>query len=107
VGNHVIAQADIARVAVLAPVAGQAAVGVVREDNREHSLAAVLHFLSISANHHVLLHDSCAGELQARRALDIDEARAATGVRFQAIDVAKTGDIEPVVLQDFDQWRRR
>jgi hypothetical protein len=103
VGDDIIAEANIAGVAVFAAVAGQATVAVVGQDDRKDGFAALDHFFSFGADHHIVLDDGGAGELESGRALDIDETGAAAGVRFEAIDVAEVGDVNPVVFEHFDE----
>ena len=104
VGDDIVAQADVAGVAVLAAVAGEAAVAVVREDDRNDRLAGFLHLVGLGVDDHAVLHDArCSESWSAGRALDVDEAGAAARVGFQPVDVAEAGDVEAVVLEDFDE----
>jgi hypothetical protein len=108
-GHHVIAEADIARVAMFASMTGKAAVAVVRKNDREDGLAAFLHLIRLCPHDHVVLHDCGTRQLKARRPLDIDEARAAACVRLETVDIAEARNVNPVVLEYFHQgcarWR--
>ncbi len=103
--HRVVAQADVAGLAVHAAVAGEAAVGVVGVDDREHRLAGIEHRAGVGADDHALGDAAGAGELQAARAFDLDQAGAAAGVGLQAVDVAEVGDEDAVLLDDLDQRR--
>ena len=106
VRHHVVAQADLARLAVDAAVAGEAAVGVVRHDQRHHLLARALDLGLLGIDDHAVVRDGGARELQRARAsaLDLDDAGAAAGVRLEAVDVAEVRDANALLLDHFDEW---
>ncbi len=105
VRDDVVAQADVAGHALHAAVAGEAAVGVVGVDDRQHLLARFLDRLRLGVDDHAVGDARRARELQAARALDLDEAGAAAGVRRQAVDVAEVGDPDAVLLDHLDERR--
>ena len=104
VGHAVVAEAGVAGLALDDAVAGQAAVGVVRKDQREHGLARGVQLRRLRADDHLVAgHLGRAGELEAAHAVDLDDAGAAAGVGRQAIDVAEVGDELAAVLDDLDE----
>ncbi len=103
VRDDAVAEAGVARLALDDAVAGEAAVRVVGEDQREHGLSRVLDLSGVRADDHAVLHAGGAGELQDGRPFDLDEAGAAAGVWGQAVDVAEVGDKDAGVLDRFDE----
>ena len=108
--DDVVAQADIAGHALHAPVTGEAAVRVVRVDERQHILPRLFDLRRVRTHDHLVAHRRGAGQLQAAaRALDLDETSPATRVGRQAIDVAEVGYVDAVVFNDLHErgpvWR--
>ena len=105
VGDDVVAQADVARHAFHAAVAGEAAVAVVGVDDRQHLLPRFLDRLCFGVDDHAIGDARRTRELQAARARDLDEAGATAGIRRETVDVAEVGDPDAVLLDDFDERR--
>ena len=101
--DDIVAQADVAGHALHPPVAGEAAVSVVSVDHGEDELAGLLRVVCDRVDHHLVSHSRRAGELEAARAFDLDQAGPAAGVRRQTIDVAEVRDVEAVLLDHFDE----
>ena len=97
-GDLVIAEADLAGAAVLDAVAGEAAVGVIGEDDGEDFLAHLGHLGGVGADDHAVGDLGGAGEREAAHALDFDGAGAAAGVGGQSVEVAKVEIGKPAFL---------
>ena len=104
-GDDVVAEADLARLAVDAAVAGEAAVRVVRHDQRHHLLAGALDLGLLGVHDHAVDDRGRARELQrlGPAALDLDDAGAAPGVRLEAVDVAEVRDANALLFDHLDE----
>src|SRR3990172_9757022 len=104
-GDHAIAQAGVAGLALDDAVAGEAAVGVVGEDEGEDGLAGGGGLRAVGADGHAVDDRGGAGEVESWRALYLDEAGAAAGVRREVIYIAEVGDEDAGVLDHLDEGR--
>ncbi|MEE8346627.1 MAG: hypothetical protein V3S20_04685 [Dehalococcoidia bacterium] len=102
-GDNVVAEAGVAGLALHLAVAGQAAVGVVGEDEGEDGLARLFGLTGIRAYDHAVGDLGGARELKGGRALDLHQAGATAGVGREAVDVAEVGDEDAGVLDDLNQ----
>ena len=105
--DHVVAQTDIAWMAMLSPVTGEAAITVVCKDDRQHRPPCFLHLFALGHHDHAVLDRARTGELQSRRPLDVDKAGAASGIGLQPVDVAEIRGVNAVLLQYLDERSAR
>ena len=103
VGDLVVAQADFAGAAVLDAVTGEAAVGVVGQNDGQDFLAHLGDLRCVGADDHAVHHVGRAGERQSAHPLDLDRASAAARIWRQSIQVTKIGYREAGILDDLNQ----
>ena len=102
-GDGVVAQTDLAGLAVLGAMTGEAAIGVIGEDDRHDLLAHGENGWGVGTYGHTVGDWGAAGEREAAGALDLDDAGAATSVGRQTVDIAEVGDVKALLLDHFDE----
>ena len=100
-----VGERHVLQFAFAAGIAHRAIQRMVAEQQLDHRLARLAHFIAVGGDDHALGDHRRAGGLKLGHLLDLHDAHAAGALQREPGVVAKRGDFDAYALAGFDQQR--